>query len=147
VTTTPTPELIANALRAYEAWQADRVGTVDEVIEDIVWSQVDRQDNEEDEVTDALYAALQAAAIRAGDIDPTPASQETIVEVPGTLTAHYQDGRITQWVWSPSASYAGYFGPAAQVVEGDESLDVTSTFGPFWTAVRANPLGEVDWQE
>ena len=47
----------------------------------------------------------------------------------------------------PSASYAGYFGPAAMVIEGDETLDVTDVDGPFWRAVQADGFDNVRWEE
>jgi len=61
----------------------------------------------------------------------------TTVEVYGTLYATYEDDAVTRLVFQPAGSYAGYFGPAAVVVEGDEDLDVQAETGPFWRAVQA----------
>lgn len=64
------------------------------------------------------------------------------VHVPGMLTAHYEDGKITRWVFMPAEGDAGYFGPTTEVIDGDESLDVRlggtqdhPDDGPFWQAV------------
>jgi hypothetical protein len=75
------------------------------------------------------------------------------VIVPGTLFAHYREGRIESWTFSPAVSDAGYFGPPARVfddidADGDQvragdgrldqrpDLDVENTGGPFWLAVE-----------
>ena len=80
--------------------------------------------------------------------------EPTVVEIPGEFLATYEDGRITGWVFMPSGSYAGYFGPPAILVRGDDELDIVETDGPFWRAVQealgdVDPLGRigVDWQE
>lgn len=62
---------------------------------------------------------------------------ERRVWVPGQLFATFRDGEIVEWVFTPHASDAGYFGPAADVVDG-QPLDVESTSGPFWRAVQDN---------
>jgi hypothetical protein len=74
---------------------------------------------------------------------------ETRVEIPGTFTATYDQGRITALTFLPSGSDAGYFGPPARVIEGDDNLDVTDTDGPFWKAVQS-ALAEgtpINWEE
>jgi hypothetical protein len=82
----------------------------------------------------------------------------TTVTIPGALYATYTDGEITGWTFTPHASGAGYFGPAATVWDYDDSddddgagLDVESVDGPFWQAVQrtlaeSNPF-TVEWQE
>lgn len=76
----------------------------------------------------------------------------TTIEIPGEFIAIYDHDRgITGFTFMPSASYAGYFGPAATVRDGDEELDVESTGGPFWVAVQQalfekNPMS-VRWEE
>ena len=75
----------------------------------------------------------------------------TTVRIPGSLTAHWQEGRIVGWTFMPHGSAAGYFGPTAELVDGDDDLDVTDVDGPFWRAVQrhldtANPF-TVRWEE
>lgn len=70
----------------------------------------------------------------------------SIVQVPGELIAVYHNGKITQWAFSPSGSNAGYFGPPAILWDGDKDLDITSTDGPFWRAVREAEFN-VEWTE
>lgn len=78
---------------------------------------------------------------------------ETIVDIPGQVYAVYRDGRIVKVVFTPHASAAGYFGPAATVDEGDEDLDVESTDGPFWKAMQKFMAGgegrlpRICWEE
>jgi hypothetical protein len=64
---------------------------------------------------------------------------ETRVEITCQFVATYRDdGVITGWTVSPWASFAGFFGKPAEVLEGDEDLDVSDTDGPFWKAVQAH---------
>lgn len=44
----------------------------------------------------------------------------SLVQIPGTLTATIANGRITGYVFDIAANDAGYFGPALIVIEGDE---------------------------
>jgi hypothetical protein len=44
----------------------------------------------------------------------------TQVQVPGELIATIENGRITGFTFSPSAAYAGYFGPEIINLEGDK---------------------------
>lgn len=71
---------------------------------------------------------------------------ETTVHIPGTVIATYKDGRITKMVFLPSGSCAGYFGPSAEVLDGDDDLDVESVDGPFWRAVQAMDF-TIEWEE
>jgi hypothetical protein len=59
------------------------------------------------------------------------------VVIPGIVVAAFMDGEVNSITFSPLASDAGYFGPAAVVTEGDTDLDVTSTDGVFWRGVQA----------
>lgn len=82
----------------------------------------------------------------------TNTNTEAIVEIPGTFYAHYEDGKITKFEFCPSGSSAGYFGPMANVVEGDEEqLRVSDTRGDFWCAVQdkldTDPTFECEWSE
>lgn len=58
------------------------------------------------------------------------------VVIPGIVTAHYFEGVITGINFTPHASGAGYFGPAAIPDDDDVDLDVENTDGPFWRAVQ-----------
>lgn len=83
------------------------------------------------------------------------------VIVPGHLIAHYVDGVIERWEFSPHASDAGYFGPSAILFdyeddEGDDGagLDIEDADGPFWHAVQQSLADRdkfaeflVDWTE
>jgi hypothetical protein len=44
----------------------------------------------------------------------------TKVQIPGEMIATIENGRITGYTFSPSAAYAGYFGPEIINVEGDK---------------------------
>lgn len=69
----------------------------------------------------------------------------TRVQVPGEMIATIENGRITGYTFSPSAAYAGYFGPEIINIEGDkinseeffdlvsESLVKSSFFIAEWT--------------
>lgn len=48
---------------------------------------------------------------------------KSLVRIPGELTARVENGRIVGYVFDISANYAGYFGPAFIVEEGDEITD------------------------
>lgn len=61
---------------------------------------------------------------------------ETLVEIEGTVSAVYRDGEVVSLKFTPSAGHFGYHGPVAEVLEGDEDLDVKDTDGGFWLAVR-----------
>ena len=81
------------------------------------------------------------------NIEPAPVTSR--VEIPVEFIAHYEDGKITDWVVLPLASHAGHFGPPAVLREGDQNLDITDTDGPFWRAVQAEvgaPI-TVRWEE
>jgi hypothetical protein len=87
---------------------------------------------------------------------------DIIVTVPGNLHAHYDrdTGKISGWVFLPHGGDAGYFGPAAELWDGDDldddfidRLDVRDTKGGdglFWEAVgyALNPDGKftVQWE-
>ena len=74
----------------------------------------------------------------------------TTVQIPGQVYVTYHEGRIVKVAFVPSASNAGYFGPAAVLEEGDENLDLESTDGPFWKAVQAHlstTHGNIGWEE
>lgn len=80
--------------------------------------------------------------------------QNTVVQVPGLAVAQYQasttrNGVIARLVFIPSASDAGYSGPAAAVFEGDLDLDVETTDGPFWRAMqeRLAQHPQILWEE
>lgn len=45
------------------------------------------------------------------------------VQIPGTLTAKIENGRIVGYVFDIAANDAGYFGPAFVHYEGDEVTD------------------------
>lgn len=72
----------------------------------------------------------------------------TRVQVPVEFFADYEDGKITRLVVLPLESAAYYFGAGSCVIEGDESLDVKDSDGPFWRAMQG-ALGSVpiDWEE
>ena len=57
------------------------------------------------------------------------------VQIPGFVVADYENGHVTEIVFTPFASSAGYFGPSALLDDG-KALDIESTTGPFWTAVQ-----------
>ena len=79
-----------------------------------------------------------------------PKPQASIVEVPGTVTARYCDGKITGWVFSPLGSCAGHFGPTAVVVDGPGIDNIDDVDGPFWKAVQDDLAlngFNVDWEE
>lgn len=87
------------------------------------------------------------AWLKAGRPD---ADKPTTVQIPGNVIATYVDGRVTEVVFWPHGSAAGYFGPSANVWEGDADLDVEGTDGPFWTAIQAYLAGDterIDWRE
>ena len=44
----------------------------------------------------------------------------SLIHIPGRLTAQIVNGRITGYVFDIAANDAGYFGPALVVIEGDE---------------------------
>jgi hypothetical protein len=80
----------------------------------------------------------------------------TEVKIPGEFFARYEDGKITKLTFMPHASNAGYFGPAAVVLDGDADLDVEEVDGPFWRAMQAvlgspcDRSGEavtIEWEE
>jgi hypothetical protein len=99
--------------------------------------EIDPSDDEQVEFGNDLQNRLDAW-LRAGRRE---ASGKSIVAIPGTTVAHYEDGRITEIAFWPSASNAGYFGPAARLDEGDEDLDIEETDGPFWQAMQAHIAG------
>lgn len=72
---------------------------------------------------------------------------DVLVELPGTMTAVWRDGEVTL-VFSFSANYAGYFGPAAVLMDGPgEELDITTDDSPFWLAVsKAVGENKVVWE-
>lgn len=73
---------------------------------------------------------------------------DVAVEIPGTFSVTYnRETGVREMTFSPLASYAGYFGPAATC--HDESLDVQSTDGPFWQAVQDELSGDyvIKWTE
>jgi hypothetical protein len=90
------------------------------------------------------------------------------VVVPGTMYADILGGEVVRWSWTPSAGYAGYFGPAATLsyawrgdnqrdeLDGEEhaeievGLDLDNTDGPFWHAVQQSIIDgkfAPDWSE
>lgn len=70
----------------------------------------------------------------------------TTVEIPGTVFASYEDGKILDITFTPHASSAGYSGPTAVLWEGDGALDVESVDGPFWRAMQTYLADFVDEQ-
>lgn len=65
-----------------------------------------------------------------------PVETVTIVDIPVTFHAHYENGQIIKFVLMPKESDAGYFGHYAarsQIWDGPE-IDLTVD-GEFWTAV------------
>lgn len=81
-------------------------------------------------------------------------SAETVVSIPGTFCARYENGEITSAFFMPAASDAGYFGPAAEIIDlGDEAthvdLDVEKSDGPFWRAMQSflASSGQIGWEE
>lgn len=83
------------------------------------------------EVLGAVYPGTVA-------LRPLPVTSTVRIygECHATFDGRGTEGRIVSLTFSPSASNAGYFGPAAEVIEGDTALDVDSTDGPFWRAVQ-----------
>lgn len=81
--------------------------------------------------------------------DTQPDTNETTVMIPGTVDTVYVDGVITKLTFTPHAGGAGHFGPSAVIFSGDESLDVESTEGPFWSAVQTYlaDSGIITWEE
>jgi hypothetical protein len=79
---------------------------------------------------------------------PLHGNDRAEMTIPGTFTATYAAGTITRMTFTPLASFAGYFGPAAEVVDGNEDLEVSTTDGPFWRAMQG-ALGRVaiEWTE
>lgn len=77
----------------------------------------------------------------------------TTVEIPGKFVAVYEDGKIDRFVFTPFASFAGYFGDAAIVTDDEprEDIDAGNIDGPFWKAVQAALAGTEDiavrWEE
>jgi hypothetical protein len=45
------------------------------------------------------------------------------INIPGRLSAKIENGRITGYVFMIAANDAGYFGPAFNLIEGDELTD------------------------
>lgn len=86
--------------------------------------------------------------LRAGRPDST---NKATVQVPGTVIAHYEGGAITEIVFMPHGSNAGYFGPSAELSDGDEDLEIEDTEGPFWTAMQKYIAGSdepvISWRE
>lgn len=79
--------------------------------------------------------------------------ESTIARIPGHLAVELgPGGEVRAWAFMPSASDAGYFGPAAIVDDGAEtewSLHVDDPAGPLWRAVR-DALGRgvpIGWEE
>lgn len=60
--------------------------------------------------------------------------ETTHVQIPGTMSARVAYGRIIGFDFSPSAAYAGYFGPEINITEGPEIIAED-----FWDMV-ANKL-------
>jgi hypothetical protein len=71
-----------------------------------------------------------------GAEEPEEEGGKSAVEIPGRLIADYENGAIIKWTFVPHAGDAGYFGPAAELIEGDEHLNVEDSAGAFWTAVQ-----------
>ena len=80
----------------------------------------------------ALADALEQAEAESG--------RTSHVEIPGTVYATYEgsvdEGTITRLVFTPFASAAGYFGPAAIANEAPNGLDTECPDGPFWVAIQ-----------
>lgn len=75
------------------------------------------------------------------------------IGIPGEVIATVEFGRV-RITFTPSASAAGYFGPAAVVFEGDDvataGLQMEDTDGPFWRMVQASLAetnGLIEWTE
>lgn len=47
-------------------------------------------------------------------------NEMTEVQIPGTMIARVQYGQVTGFDFSPSASYAGYFGPEINIIDGPD---------------------------
>lgn len=97
--------------------------------------------------TETPGVALVRAWAALGDVDQAGEPDDRFgaeVQIPGIVTAEYvgtpDGGEITRLAFYPSASDAGYFGPAASVYEASEEegygLNVKDTEGPFWKAVQ-----------
>lgn len=86
--------------------------------------------------------------LRAGRPDST---NKCAVQIPGVVIAHYEGGAVTEIEFWPHASNAGYFGPAAQLSDGNTDLDIEETDGPFWTAMQTYIAGGyepvISWKE
>jgi hypothetical protein len=70
------------------------------------------------------------------------------VQIPGIVHAVYNNGRITGIEFWPDGDHAD---KSAIFVEGDESLDIEDTDGPFWKAMQAYIAGSdepvISWRE
>jgi hypothetical protein len=75
--------------------------------------------------------------------------EESVVQIPGQVYAHFENDKITKWVFIPSGSDAGYFGKAAHLVSGPDIGDVDNVDGRFWKAVQGSDLmaDGVEWEE
>ena len=78
-------------------------------------------------------------------------AEKANVTVPGVVHATYENGKITDIVFLPHGSNAGWRGPSAELFDGD-NLDVEDTDGPFWKAMQdfLGPLGDgpsIRWVE
>lgn len=50
-------------------------------------------------------------------------TMSSTINIPGTLTAIVENGRVVSYVFDIAANDAGYFGPAFITIEGDEMSD------------------------
>lgn len=110
-----------------------------------------------------IQAALEAAGVKLirSEVHPDPDAvfppdderpepKAKTVQVPGEVFVHLDDnGDVERIAFSPHASNAGYFGPHANVVEGDQDFDVEDTEGPFWTVVQRALIDNkpISWEE
>ena len=78
-----------------------------------------------------------------------------LIGIPGRVAAYIVEGQVTEINFTPHASGAGYFGPAAVVDElsdeDEDHFDLENTEGPFWRAVQEylaeHPDQSIGWTE
>ena len=68
-------------------------------------------------------------------------NEATEVQIPGTMTARVRYGQIVGFDFSPSAGYAGYFGPEINIIDGP---DISAE--DFWDMVSKKLIVTPDMQ-
>lgn len=83
-------------------------------------------------------AIEQAEAIMWPELVREP-DEKMLVAIEGQVYAWYDNGKITDIYFSPSAGDAGFFGDGAKVAmfhSGETTIDVSDVHGQFWDGIR-----------